>query len=171
MPEEALKNLPGLSEPDRVVRVLAISSRDEDRTQLRAIFSRSNWQIFEVRSCEEAHNFLKENAVGVLICDSELPDGCWRSLPPALDCLPRSPLLIVASSHADDSLWAESLNLGAYDVLSKPFDRVEVTRIVSLAWLYWKEQMARAPRKVSAREEGAAVPRKSSAAARAPAAP
>ena len=32
------------------------------------------------------------------------------------------------------------LNLGAYDVLSKPFDRAEVLRIISLAWLHWKEE-------------------------------
>ena len=31
------------------------------------------------------------------------------------------PLVIVASHLADDQLWAEALNLGAHDVLAKPF--------------------------------------------------
>ena len=44
----------------------------------------------------------------------------------------------------DDALWGEVLNLGAYDVLSKPFHRTEVTRIISLAWLYWKDRQAAA---------------------------
>ena len=35
-------------------------------------------------------------------------------------------------------LWAEALNLGAYDVLAKPFDAAEVTARVSLAVLYWR---------------------------------
>jgi hypothetical protein len=35
---------------------------------------------------------------------------------------------------------AEALNVGAYDVLSKPFNRTEVIRIVSLAWLHWEER-------------------------------
>jgi hypothetical protein len=33
-----------------------------------------------------------------------------------------------------------TLNIGAYDVLAKPFDRKEVIRILSLAWLHWRDQ-------------------------------
>jgi DNA-binding NtrC family response regulator len=46
----------------------------------------------------------------------------------------------VTSRAADERLWAEALNLGAYDVLAKPFDPTEVCRIVSLAWMHWAEQ-------------------------------
>jgi len=41
--------------------------------------------------------------------------------------------LIVTSRNADDRLWAEALNMGAYDVLSQPFERVEVARAVESA--------------------------------------
>ncbi len=54
-----------------------------------------------------------------------------------LSTLPDTPLLIVTSRLADDSLWAEALNLGAYDVLAKPFDATEVARVVSMAWQHW----------------------------------
>jgi DNA-binding response OmpR family regulator len=47
------------------------------------------------------------------------------------------PLLIVTSRLADDRLWTEALNLGAYDVIAKPFDRKEVDRILNLAWARW----------------------------------
>jgi DNA-binding response OmpR family regulator len=50
------------------------------------------------------------------------------------------PVLIVTSRVADDYLWVEALNLGAYDVLAKPFDLTEVTRILSSAWLHWQQQ-------------------------------
>jgi DNA-binding response OmpR family regulator len=52
-------------------------------------------------------------------------------------CLPNPPLLIVTSRLADERLWAEALNLGAYDVLAKPFDKREVIRTVTAAWLHW----------------------------------
>jgi len=52
--------------------------------------------------------------------------------PPAID-------LIVTCRLADEYLWAEALNVGAYDVLAKPFDAAEVNRVVSLAWLHWKD--------------------------------
>jgi DNA-binding response OmpR family regulator len=54
--------------------------------------------------------------------------------------LPDAPLLIVTSRLADEQLWAEALNLGAYDVLAKPFDTEEVIRVLSLAWLHWKHE-------------------------------
>jgi DNA-binding response OmpR family regulator len=69
-----------------------------------------------------------------------LRQGTWRELLDLLKFLPEPPFLIVTSRTADKRLWAEALNLGAYDVLAKPFDRTEVSRIVSLAWLHWSEQ-------------------------------
>jgi DNA-binding response OmpR family regulator len=35
------------------------------------------------------------------------------------------------------------LNLGAYDLLMKPFDLTEVFRVVSLAWRHWKNDCER----------------------------
>ena len=34
----------------------------------------------------------------------------------------------------NSALWAEDLNLGAYDVLVQPFDPDEVYRVILLAW-------------------------------------
>jgi len=50
------------------------------------------------------------------------------------------PLVVVTSRLADDQLWSEVLNLGAYDVLSKPFVALEVTRTINAALLHWKYQ-------------------------------
>jgi hypothetical protein len=44
------------------------------------------------------------------------------------------PLLIVPYRLADEYLWAEALNLGAFDVLAKSFDGNEVDRTLGLAW-------------------------------------
>jgi FixJ family two-component response regulator len=71
--------------------------------------------------------------------------------------MPAPPLLVVTSKNADDALWAEALNLGAYDVLSKPFDKTEVMRIISLAWLHWKEQNIRLLRRPAARAASASI--------------
>jgi FixJ family two-component response regulator len=55
--------------------------------------------------------------------------------------LPHAPSLIVTSRLADNRLWAEAMNLGAWDVLAKPFDRSELLRTVTLAWLNWRHQI------------------------------
>jgi FixJ family two-component response regulator len=57
-----------------------------------------------------------------------------------LTLLPYPPLLIVTSRLADERLWAEALNLGAWDVLAKPFEQDEVIRIVSVACQHWQDR-------------------------------
>ena len=136
------ENLPEISPADKTVTVLAVSPHREDHACLRGIFSQSNWKIFGVQDCREAMHFLRRNRISVVVCECELPDGDWKRLLRSLPTLDRPPLLVVTSRNADHALWAEVLNLGAYDVLSKPFDRAEVTRIISLAWLHWKEEFA-----------------------------
>jgi len=51
--------------------------------------------------------------------------------------VPDPPPLIVTSRLADERLWAEVLNLGAFDVIAKPFDRMETMRVISAAWRAW----------------------------------
>jgi DNA-binding response OmpR family regulator len=50
------------------------------------------------------------------------------------------PLFIVTSRLADERLWAEALNLGAWDVLAKPFESDEVIRIVTIATQHWQDR-------------------------------
>ena len=73
--------------------------------------------------------------VPIVVCDANLFRATWQELLAQIGLFPEPPHLIVASRIADDYLWAEALNLGAYDVLGKPFDLTELTRSLSLAWL------------------------------------
>lgn len=130
--------------PERAVRVLAVSPADEDHRFLRHLFSHSNWVIQVARGCAEAAELLRRESLPVILCDCELPDGTWQDMLDLLEQLRQPSLLIVTSRMADDFLWAEVLNLGGYDVLMKPFDPTEVVRVVSLAWLHWKNLRERA---------------------------
>ncbi|HEX8984206.1 MAG TPA: response regulator [Bryobacteraceae bacterium] len=126
--------------------VLAVSPAEDDRILLEHVFSHSNWRFEHVRTCREALETLAGSGVSVVICGTELPDGTWRDLLDALNRQPAPPRLIVASSIADDRLWAEVLDVGGYDVLGKPFDSREVIRVVSLAWRQWKHDSERVGR-------------------------
>jgi FixJ family two-component response regulator len=74
------------------------------------------------------------------VCERDLLPGTWIDVLEHVKALPRAPSLIVASRLADDSLWAEALNLGAWDVLAKPFDRSEVIRSVKSGWQRWQDR-------------------------------
>jgi DNA-binding response OmpR family regulator len=125
------------------VTILAVSPAEEDHLLLSHIFSHSNWSFDRVRTCTEAIEALKRSGVAVVICMAELPDGSWKNLLDRLAAEPVPPRLIVASPLADDSLWADVLDRGGYDVLSMPFEPPEVIRVVSLAWRQWKHESER----------------------------
>ncbi|SPE39383.1 exported hypothetical protein [Candidatus Sulfopaludibacter sp. SbA3] len=83
---------------------------------------------------------LRQEQISVVLCDRDLEPDTWKSLLQQFAGLPQPPCLIVTSRTADEYLWAEALNLGAYDVLARPFDRSEFVRTISLARLHWQNQ-------------------------------
>ena len=121
----------------RTVNVLSVSPLADDHFSLQAIFNHSRWKLFRADCIASAQAVLGRLEIGVVICERNLSPGSWVDMLEEGRHLPNSPSLIATSRLADDSLWAEALNLGAYDVLAKPFDRTELVRSVSSAWLHW----------------------------------
>ena len=130
-------------EPTGKVTVLSVSPHDEDHLSLQAIIDHSRWEMFAARDLSSALSLLQKHNISVLLCERDLVPGTWSDLLEYVNALTNPPLLIVASRVADDRLWAEALNLGAWDVLAKPLDRTEVIRSVYSAWLrrYDQSQM------------------------------
>ncbi|HLK47457.1 MAG TPA: hypothetical protein VKT49_04945, partial [Bryobacteraceae bacterium] len=74
------------------------------------------------------------------------PTWPWKRALQDLRRLSRPPQLVVTSRLADELLWAEALNWGAYDVLAEPFDRDEVMRVVASARRHFELPNISAPR-------------------------
>jgi DNA-binding NtrC family response regulator len=126
-------------EEGAAITVLAVGLSHGDLGSLKAIFSHSRWRLYQATSYAEAISFLDLYFIPVVISEENLPDRTWRDLLAHGPSLPNPPKLIVASHFADNRLWAEALNLGAYDVLAMPFRAAEVFHSVSLAWRRWKD--------------------------------
>lgn len=124
-------------------RILSISPLPEDHINLKRIFGAGSSEEETSRTVSSADSLpaalaaLSTDDYSVVICESNLGDGSWKDALDAIRRLASPPLLIVTSVHADEYLWAEALNLGAYDVLAKPFSPAEVTRVVDLACQRW----------------------------------
>ena len=129
--------------PEKVVTVLAVTDYREDVEKLDEIFKHSKWVIHSVKACGQAINFLRSHRTPVVLCERNLPDGRWTDLLSSLEDVVDPPVLIVTSPHADESLWAEVLNLGGYDVLPQPFERSEVVRVIGLGWMHWRDRCSR----------------------------
>ena len=127
------------STPARLT-VLSVSPHDEDHLTLQAIVGHSTWTLFKARDLVSALSLLEEHEIAVLLCERNLLTATWIDVLAHINTLPNAPSLIVASRLADDNLWAEALNLGAWDVLAKPFDRTEVIRSVKSGWQHWYDR-------------------------------
>jgi two-component system response regulator AtoC len=117
--------------------VLIASPFHEDCEALRRIFDASgerHWRIRFARTCPEAWMALHQENVDVLLAECDFPDGLgWKHLLDEVQSMGGFQPVIVTSRLADDCLWAEVLNLGAYDLLMKPFDGEETVRVLAMA--------------------------------------
>lgn len=133
------------SEVHPTVKVLSLAALDDDQASLDRIFDRwlsalcpnCRWKLDTRSSVESAITLLEHNEVAILLCDNDGKSNTWREMLSRCENLKHPPCLIVTSRVADERLWAEALNLGAYDVLAKPFDVTEVTRTLSRAFRHW----------------------------------
>lgn len=138
---------PPTENPCLNIPVLSAGSSD-DHVALADIFLRMPWPLcpgtrWELKTSlglSSALFALRTHKIPIVLCDCDLGPVTWIEMLEQLRLLPSPPFLIVTSRLADDRLWAEALNLGAYDVLAKPFEAKEVVRSLSLAWLQWTNQ-------------------------------
>lgn len=125
----------------------------------------AEWCLRRHSTPKSALNDLKKSHASILICECDLSPNSWRILVEEIGHLPNPPLLIVTSRLADERLWAEALNLGAWDVLATPLEIHEVSRTLKTAWLQWCSRQtgsasipaARAPRLPSAHVPEASI--------------
>jgi len=115
------------------ITILTVSPDAEDGKSLEELLQPERCHVQLARSCREALNRIREFAPTVIACEKELPDGSWKDLFSLMHGLDDRPPMIVMSRNADERLWAEVLNLGGYDVLAKPLERKEVSRVVAMA--------------------------------------
>jgi DNA-binding NtrC family response regulator len=123
--------------PAGTVTVLSVSPIRDDHSVLKAIIGFAKWELLKTDKLPNASLILQQHTVSVVLCERDLVPGTWIDMLRQIQSMPNPPSLIVTSRLADERLWAEALNLGAWDVLAKPFDRNEVLRSVKSAWQHW----------------------------------
>jgi DNA-binding response OmpR family regulator len=151
------------TDPVQTVNILSVSPMEQDHIWLDRILNHAEcsacneptWTLLPILTLADALPLLRENRMRIVLAEGDLLPGTWRDVLAEIVVLPDPPLLIVTSRLADERLWAEALNLGAYDVLAKPFDREEVVRVLGLAWLRQTETVHRKPNPTAISAHGA----------------
>ncbi len=111
--------------------LLVVGSSEQDYDSLADIL-RVDCLLHRASDRKEAIRLLRSIKPHAVICEEVLADGDWRGLLVDLQREGTTPL-IVTSRIANDRLWAEVLNLGAYDLVATPFARDEISRVVKMA--------------------------------------
>ena len=125
--------------------IVAAIASPKDQGSLQRILGFPEWEVRVVRDLRSLNAAVRACSCGVVITDTRLLDGhSWKDVLDDLEGAWIRPQLIVADRLANEALWAEVLNLGAYDLLATPFEPTEVQRVVSLAWDFRIREAARA---------------------------
>lgn len=130
------ENLQAEQTPPEKITVLVVSPHHDDHNVVRRLLQHGQWSIVRAANLREALEQIQESSPAVIICERDLPDGTWRDVLRRVSDSKRAPSVIVTSRFADETLWADVLNSGGYDVLPKPFERSEAIRVLSMAWRY-----------------------------------
>jgi len=137
-----------------ISNILSVSPKDEDHGALEQILQdvagvaqgRAAWLLTRARTLACARAAFQHTEYAAVLCERDLPPDSWKDLLETTQQLRSPPLVIVTSRHADEYLWAEALNLGAHDVLAKPYYASEVIRVIHLACLRWQRERRLTPR-------------------------
>jgi DNA-binding response OmpR family regulator len=96
---------------------------------LLSICAGRHFAVHEATDLRQAVTLFRRHATPVAICSCD-----WHDFIEITATTPRRTCVIVTDPLADESLWAEVLNVGGFDVLAQPFDPSEVIRTVEAAF-------------------------------------
>ncbi|MBI3666749.1 MAG: response regulator [Acidobacteria bacterium] len=106
----------------------------EKRSQLLVHLDCLDTNVLTASDCSEAAEMLRRRPdVRVVLTDLTLPDGSWCDVLNHVSELRKSAEVVVCTRLADERLWTQVLEAGAFDLLVEPFQAHEVARIVRAA--------------------------------------
>lgn len=113
--------------------LLTVGLEEQDRQTLARAASGFDCDVIGARTIQEAIQLIQGRVVPVIVCRRTFPDGSWRDLLNSSAVWKSGARIIVVSRLADNRLWAEVLNFGAYDLLVAPLDEREILRVLGSA--------------------------------------
>lgn len=116
-----------------VKQVLVADDEENLRRVLKAQLQHDGYEVHTVGDGAAALDAMSEHHIDVLITDLRMPklDG-MKVLKAVSDRFPHVPVIMI-TAHGTVDTAVEALKLGAFDYVTKPFDRAELRRVVSKA--------------------------------------
>ena len=106
------------------VRVAEMASALVDSVQI---------HVYRSTTLDSAEARLRVTNSRVLLTDISFERGGWEDALRMAARLPRRPVVVLVSRLADERLWIDALERGAYDLILEPFQADEMRRILENA--------------------------------------
>ena len=106
--------------------ILIVDDERNVRIFLRELLEQEGYEVFDAGSLEEAKNSIASHSPEVVILDLGLPDGSGYDLIPAIKKNNKNTEIIIITAMGTVDNAVDSMRLGAYDFISKPFDTEKI---------------------------------------------
>ena len=93
----------------------------------------SHIRLLRAASLEEADLLLADGDCRVLLAEATFPGGTWQDAMALKRTRHPEAVLVVTAELADEGVWLDVLEQGAYDLILKPFVADELLRILANA--------------------------------------
>ena len=90
-------------------------------------------RLHRAGSLEEADLLLAHGGARVLLTETTFPGGSWQDAVALKTTRHPGAVLVVTAESADEGLWLDVLEQGAYDLILKPFVADELLRVLANA--------------------------------------
>ena len=114
-------------------QILVADDEPNLRRVLKAQLTRDGYEVHAVEDGQQALDTLEEHHVDVIITDLKMPkvDG-MELLKQVTERFPGLPVIMI-TAHGTVDTAVEALKLGAFDYVTKPFDRAELKNVIEKA--------------------------------------
>ena len=107
-------------------RLLVVDDEEAVRSLLRRILEEAGYEVFTAANGQQAFGKVLEHRVGLVLLDVKMPGlSGMEVLPKLIDQWPNI-CVIMVTAMADAGTAIEAMKIGAYDYITKPFNRDDV---------------------------------------------
>jgi DNA-binding NtrC family response regulator len=107
-------------------KVLIVDDEYSARYGMKRALEKEGYTILEAENISSAKRVVESERPGIVLLDVKLASESGLDYLPELVSIPFAPLVIVVTAHGSERLAVESIKMGAYNYLAKPFDLDEL---------------------------------------------
>ena len=122
-------------------RILVVDDEETVRNLLQRILEKAGYQVTTAANGKEALYKVSLEEIEVVLLDIKMPDMSGIEVLSKLTVDSPDTCVIMVTSVIDMETAIETMKLGTYDYITKPFDRDEVVQKVLGAIERWKRQL------------------------------